>query len=75
MLYEEFRRLHRNVTFKHLRFLNEEMDRTAELDSDRFWRQVKCRRKNKKKSNLCAGINFDGRVVRDRSEITDGWGK
>ena len=49
-----------------------ELDRTAELDSYRFWRMVKSRRKNTSE-NLGSGIKFNGVTVRDRQQITDNW--
>ena len=53
--------------------LESELDRTAELDSYRFWRMVKSRRKNTSET-LGSGIKFNGVTVRDRQQITANWG-
>lgn len=44
----------------------------AEVDSHKFWKMVNARR-NRNRSSLSSGINFDGTTVRDRDSISDGW--
>ena len=68
----EFRRLHRKCVNIYLSNLNNEIDRMAEVDSHKFWKMVNARR-NRNRSSLSSGINFDGTTVRDRDSISDGW--
>ena len=68
----DFKRLHRKVVSEYLKSLNDDIDRSAEINSCRFWKLVNARRKGNR-SNIGAGIKFDNEVIRDRDQLTDTW--
>lgn len=68
----DFRRLHRKCVINFLQSLNEDIDRCAEIDSNRFWKLVNSRRRQGTPKRG-AGINFNGNLIRDRDQVTDNW--
>ena len=69
----KFRKLHRYHAQLYLNKLDEEIDRTAEIDQTQFWKLINKRRKSK--SQTGAEIKFNGVVYRDQSCITNQWQK
>ena len=67
-----FRKQHRLCVNNYLSTLDYEIDKTAEIDSNQFWKLVSSRRK---RSNSRAGaeINFNGVMYRDTDSITTQW--
>ena len=67
-----FRKLHRYYVDLYLTNLDREIDKTAELEKNQFWKLVNKRRK---RSNTRAGseIKFNGTVYRDQQCLTDQW--
>jgi hypothetical protein len=50
-----------------------ELDRTAEIDSTQFWKLVNSR-KRKSQYRMTEGINFHGKIIRVREQISRDWG-
>ncbi|XP_053398165.1 uncharacterized protein LOC128556626 [Mercenaria mercenaria] len=68
-----FRRMHRICIENYLTSIDQELDKTAEIDSDQFWKLVR-HRKKKSQSKMSSGIKFHDTVVRDREQLTEQWG-
>ena len=68
-----FRQYHRKCADNHLKSLNEEIDRAAEVSSEYFWRLVN-KRKNTNSGNVGCEIIFQDKTCRDSEEICNGWG-
>ena len=67
-----FRNAHRKATQTYLHKLYDDIDRSAEIDQEQFWRLVNLKRKS---GNTCPGseIIFNGEVCRDKDSIIKGW--
>lgn len=65
-----FRKLHRLAIHRYIAKQYDEIDKTAEVDSNLFWKMVNSRRKCKQTASR-AGIKFNNIVYRDRAEVTD----
>ena len=63
-----FRRLHREAVSEYMTKLDSEIDHTAELDSYRFWKMVKSRRKGSR-DNLGSGIRFDEKTLETDNKL------
>ena len=68
-----FRQYHRKCAENHLKSLNVEIDRAAEVNSEYFWKLVN-RRKNSNTNNIGCELKFQNRVCRDSEEICNEWG-
>ena len=66
-----FRRHHRHVVNAFLTKLNAELDRAACVDSNLFWKLFNKRRNSPRHGSE---MTFDGKMIRDQSEITKAWG-
>ncbi len=68
----KFRYCHRLCTEAYCDRLDAEIDKTAEMDSNQFWKLIRRRRKTTMEAG--SEIKFDGETVRDASSIVKGWG-
>ena len=69
----DFKRLHNYHVNQYLRQLDHEIDKTAEADSEKFWKIVNSR-KNSTKCSSGAGIKFNDTIYRDKQDLTEQWG-
>ena len=70
-----FRRLLRTAFKTHMNSLNPDIDNSAEINSNDFWKQVTKRRSVYNKNSTGPGIVFNGTVYRDQRAITEQWGE
>ena len=68
----QFRKAHRRAVNNYLIKLNRDIDHSAEVDCKLFWKLINAR----KASVVPAGnqMSFNGIMIRDAEEITNGWG-
>ncbi|XP_053395834.1 uncharacterized protein LOC128555985 [Mercenaria mercenaria] len=69
---KKFRKVHRLNVQKFLEMQNDELDKSAEIDHDLFWRIVNSKRKGKGTKAGCE-IQFNNIVYRDPVDITKQW--
>jgi len=70
----DFRRAHRKAASEHMRQLNRNIDESAEMNTNDFWKQVNTRRTTYNCNKSTSGIKFGEMVYRDQKAITEQWG-
>ncbi|KAH3725676.1 hypothetical protein DPMN_051525 [Dreissena polymorpha] len=70
----DFRRAHRKAANGNMMQLNREIDESAEMNTNDFWKQVNTRRMAYNCNNSTSGIKFGEIVHRDQKAITEQWG-
>ncbi|KAH3826610.1 hypothetical protein DPMN_128519 [Dreissena polymorpha] len=69
-----FRRAHRTAANGHMMQLNREIDESAEMNTNDFWKHVNTRRIAYNYNKFTSGIKFGEIAHRDQKAITEQWG-